>query len=205
MDNEENQHPNQVRRERKLIIILAIVLFLCIGFYVYSLIHHTGSTHTKTANVVLIKKNHSQIKKVNLGKKGTGKADAANSKVDRPFVTDFITQYFAFDEMKPQQHVKDVRKDLTPAFYKALLQADTNDTHRKPYAYRKVEHVTFASVKKVGSIERYTATMTCQLYSGQKKKTAKTIMDISVDVSKRQGKTIVSNFAVSGKHVIKNE
>lgn len=204
MDNEENKHPNQVRRERKLIMILAVVLFLCIGFYVYSLTHHAGSTHTKTTNVVLIKKNHGHLKKANSSKKESGKTDTKKPNVDRPFVTDFINQYFAFDEMKPQQHVKNVRMDLTPAFYKALLQADTNDTHRKPYAYRKVEHVSYASVKKVGSMERYLAAMTCQLYSGQKK-TAKTIMDISVDVSKKQGKTFVSYFAVSGKHVIKNE
>uniref|UniRef100_UPI003F6DD4D5 hypothetical protein n=2 Tax=Bacillus TaxID=1386 RepID=UPI003F6DD4D5 len=97
------------------------------------------------------------------------------------------------------------KKYLTPEFYKELSLAEENNTKVQPFAYRKVQDISYSRFSLVNGKPHWIASVNAELLDEKRKVTGTIEVEFELDLDKRENNWTVTYFAVTGKGLKENE
>ncbi|MEC1666423.1 hypothetical protein [Bacillus mojavensis] len=133
------------------------------------------------------------------------KADDKDKQEMQQTLKSFIESYYSYDYKNKDKHLKESKKYLTPEFYKELSLAEENNTKVQPFAYRKVQDISYSGFSLVNGKPHWIASVNAELLDGKRKVTGTIEVEFELDLDKREDNWIVTYFAVTGKGLKENE
>ncbi|MEK4692343.1 hypothetical protein [Bacillus sp. FSL W8-1202] len=133
------------------------------------------------------------------------KADDKDKQEMQQTLKSFIESYYSYDYKNKDKHLKESKKYLTPEFYKELSLAEENNTKVQPFAYRKVQDISYSGFSLVNGKPHWIASVNAELLDEKRKVTGTIEVEFELDLDKREDNWTVTYFAVTGKGLKENE
>lgn len=133
------------------------------------------------------------------------KADDKDKQEMQQTLKSFIESYYSYDYKNKDKHLKESKKYLTPEFYKELSLAEDNNTKVQPFAYRKVQDISYSGFSLVNGKPHWIASVNAELLDEKRKVTGTIEVEFELDLDKRGDNWAVTYFAVTGKGLKENE
>ncbi|MGG3718827.1 hypothetical protein ABET08_01055 [Bacillus subtilis] len=133
------------------------------------------------------------------------KADDKDKQEMQQTLKSFIESYYSYDYKNKDKHLKESKKYLTPEFYKELSLAEENNTKVQPFAYRKVQDISYSRFSLVNGKPHWIASVNAELLDEKRKVTGTIEVEFELDLDKRENNWTVTYFAVTGKGLKENE
>ncbi|CAI6329567.1 hypothetical protein [Bacillus subtilis] len=133
------------------------------------------------------------------------KADDKDKQEMQQTLKSFIESYYSYDYKNKDKHLKESKKYLTPEFYKELSLAEENNTKVQPFAYRKVQDISYSRFSLVNGKPHWIASVNAELLDEKRKVTGTIEVEFELDLDNRENNWTVTYFAVTGKGLKENE
>lgn len=133
------------------------------------------------------------------------KADDKDKQEMQQTLKSFIESYYSYDFENKAKHLKASKKYLTPEFYKELSLAEENNTKVQPFAYRKVQDISYSGFSLVNGKPHWIVSVNAELLDEKRKVTGTIEVEFELDLDKREDNWTVTYFAVTGKGLKENE
>ncbi|AMK74801.1 MULTISPECIES: hypothetical protein [Bacillaceae] len=201
--NEENAEKKIVRQKKLFIVI-------CIVFIGAMLLYFMGGSNKEkvTKNEQkesLIEGNSSEQSTYKSSVVKEEKAEDKDKQEMQQTLKSFIESYYSYDYKNKDKHLKESKKYLTPEFYKELSLAEENNTKVQPFAYRKVQDISYSGFSLVNGKPHWIASVNAELLDDKRKVTGTIEVEFELDLNKREDNWTVTYFAVTGKGLKENE
>ncbi len=201
--NEENLD-KKIVRQKKLFIIICIVFIGAMLLYFLG-----GNNKEKVTNneqkESLVKEDSSEHSTSKSSIVKEEKTDDKDKQEMQQTLKSFIESYYSYDYKNKDKHLKESKKYLTPEFYKELSLAEENNTKVQPFAYRKVQDISYSGFSLVNGKPHWIAGVNADLLDEESKVTGTIEVEFELDLDKREDNWTVTYFAVTGKGLKENE
>lgn len=201
--NEESAD-KKIVRQKKLFIVICIVFIGAMLLYFMG----GGNKEKVTKNEQkesLVKEDslEESISKSSIVKEE--KADDKDKQEMQQTLKSFIESFYSYDYKNKDKHLKESKKYLTPEFYKELSIAEENNTKVQPFAYRKVQDISYSNFSLVNGKPHWIVSVNAELLDEKMKVTGTIQVEFELDLDKRKDNWTVTYFAVTGKGLKENE
>ncbi|CUB20610.1 hypothetical protein BN2127_JRS9_03363 [Bacillus subtilis] len=191
-------------RQKKLFIVICIVFIGALLLYFMG-----GSNKEKVTKnqqkESMIKEDSSEQSTSKSSIVKEEKADDKDKQEMQLTLKSFIESYYSYDFENKDKHLKESKKYLTPEFYKELSLAEENNTKVQPFAYRKVQDISYSGFSLINGKPHWIASVNAELLDEKRKVTGTIEVEFELDLDKRGDKWAVTYFAVTGKGLKENE
>ncbi|WP_439187766.1 hypothetical protein [Bacillus subtilis] len=200
----EEKTDKKIVRQKKLFIIICIVLIGAMLLYFMGGINKEKVTKNEQKESLIEGDSSEQsTSKSSIVKEE--KADDKDKQEMQQTLKSFIESYYSYDYKNKDKHLKESKKYLTPEFYKELSLAEENNTKVQPFAYRKVQDISYSRFSLVNGKPHWIASVNAELLDEKRKVTGTIEVEFELDLDKRENNWTVTYFAVTGKGLKENE